>query len=66
MRKLSAQQLSHRRADAFARMPALRGAWLDELEHAEATQAFLGARQNYPLLAGQQTNLYKCFLPQPG
>ena len=52
LRKLSAKQLSDRRADAFARMPALRGAWLDELEQAEATQAFLGARQNYPLLAG--------------
>ena len=64
LRKLSAKQLSDRRADAFARIPALRGAWLDELEHAEATQAFLGARQNYPLLTGQQTNLYKCFLPQ--
>jgi len=27
-------------------------------------QSFLNAYQNYPSLKGQQTNLYKCFLPQ--
>ena len=27
-------------------------------------QSFLNAFQNYPDLKGQQTNLYKCFLPQ--
>ena len=43
---------------------SLREVWLAELERAEATQRFLNARQNYPLLVGQQTNLYKCFLPQ--
>jgi len=26
-------------------------------------QAFLNAQQNYPLLKGVQTNLYKCFMP---
>ena len=25
--------------------------------------AFLNAMQNYPLLKGQQSNLFKCFLP---
>ena len=64
LRRLSAKQLTDLRAAAFDRRPALRSAWLDELEEAEATQAFLNALQNYPLLAGQQTNLYKCFLPQ--
>ncbi len=64
LRKLSAKQLTDLRAAAFKRSPALRGAWIDELEEAEATQAFLSARQNYPVLAGQQTNLFKCFLPQ--
>ena len=43
--------------------PDLRNAWLGELEQAEATQSFLSARQNYPLLVGHP-NLYKCFLPQ--
>ena len=64
LRRLSAKQLTDLRTAAFDRSPALRGAWLDELEEAEATQAFLNARQNYPLLAGQKANLYKCFVPQ--
>ena len=43
--------------------PDLRDVWLAELEEAEATQNFLSARQNYPLLV-EHPNLYKCFLPQ--
>ena len=43
---------------------SVRDIWLAELEQAEATQGFLSATQNYALLAGQKTNLYKCFLPQ--
>ena len=30
----------------------------------EDVQNFLNANQNYPELAGQKANLYKCFLPQ--
>ena len=56
LRRFSAKDLTDLRADAFDRSPILRSAWLDELEEAEATQAFLNARQNYPLLTGQQTN----------
>ena len=41
----------------------LRDVWLAELEQAEATQSFLSARQNYPLLV-EHPNLYKCFLLQ--
>jgi hypothetical protein len=63
IRKLSATQLTTLRADAFDRFPGLQAAWTAELEEAEATQAFLNAVQNYPLLKGVQTNLYKCFLP---
>ena len=64
LRRHSATEITALRDDAFDRRPGLRHDWLAELEQAEATQAFLNARQNYPLLAGQQTNLYKCFLPQ--
>ena len=64
LRKLSAARITELRDDAFVRNPDLRDAWFTELENAEATQTFLNARQNYPLLAGLQTNLYKCFLPQ--
>ena len=64
LRKHSATEMTALRGEMFQRYAGLREAWLAELEEAEATQAFLNARQNYPLLAGQQTNLYKCFLPQ--
>ena len=64
LRKLSPATVTELRDDAFERHPGLRDAWITELENAEATQTFLNARQNYPLLVGQQTNLYKCFLPQ--
>src|SRR5262249_17878180 len=37
--------------------------WTAELEEAEASQNYLNAQQNYPLLRGMQTNLYKCFMP---
>ena len=64
LRKHSATEITALRDETFQRYGGLREEWLRELEEAEATQAFLNARQNYPLLAGQQTNLYKCFLPQ--
>ena len=43
---------------------SMRDVWLAEMEQAEATQGFLSATQNYALLVGQKTNLYKCLLPQ--
>ena len=64
LRGHSATEISALRDEAFVRQARLRSAWLTELEEAEATQTYLNARQNYPLLAGQQTNLYKCFVPQ--
>ena len=64
LRKHSATEITALRGEMFERYDGLREAWLAELEGAEATQGFLNAGQNYPLLAGQQTNLYKCFLPQ--
>ena len=63
VRKISASDLAQLRAEAFAQFPGLQADWLQELEEAEGTQAFLNAVQNYPLLKGVQTNLYKCFMP---
>lgn len=63
IRKISASDLARLRADAFAQYPGLQADWTCELEEAEGTQNFLNAVQNYPLLKGVQTNLYKCFLP---
>ena len=64
LRKVSAKDVTELRGSAFHRYEGLQGAWLDEMEEADATQAFFNGVQNYPLLKGQQTNLYKCFLPQ--
>ncbi|WP_141025137.1 hypothetical protein, partial [Salmonella enterica] len=52
------------RADTFNAIPALEDAWRSEYEGCEGMQNFLNAQQNYPVLRGVQTNLYKCFLPQ--
>ena len=64
LRRHSASEIAALRGDAFTRYPGLLDNWRTELEQADATQTYLNARQNYPSLAGQQTNLYKCFLPQ--
>ena len=63
IRKLNATELARSRTEAFAAFPKLQAEWTAELEEAEATQNFLNGVQNYPLLKGVQTNLYKCFLP---
>ena len=64
LRGYSASDLTKLRNRAIEKNEGLRESWFDELEQAEAAQAYLSAEQNYPLLAGQKTNLYKCFLPQ--
>jgi len=63
IRKFSASDLTKLRAEAFERFPNLQADWTAELEEAEGTQNVLNAVQNYPLLKGVQTNLYKCFMP---
>ncbi|RHW21390.1 class I SAM-dependent DNA methyltransferase [Pseudomonas jilinensis] len=64
LHKLSAKQLTDEREAAFERSPQLQQAWFAELAEAEGSQAFLNATQNYPQLAGQKANLYRCFLPR--
>lgn len=63
VRKVSASDLAKLRAQAFEDFFGLQAAWTAELQEAEGTQNFLNAVQNYPLLKGVQTNLYKCFMP---
>ena len=64
LRSFSANQLNNLRAQALSEYPNLRADYFAEFEQAEGTQNFLNAQVNYPLLAGQKANLYKCFLPQ--
>ena len=63
IRKLNSTEIANLRAEAFAEFKGLQASWTAELEEAEATQSFLNAAQNYPLLKGMKANLYKCFLP---
>jgi hypothetical protein len=63
VRKLSAKDTMDAREAVFAAIPAARADYIGECAAQEGTQAFLNAVQNYPLLKGVQTNLYKCFLP---
>ncbi len=60
---MSASDLAKEALTAFKTFKGLQDAWTAELEEAQSTQKFLNAVQNYPLLKGVQTNLYKCFLP---
>ena len=63
LRKFSAAKLNNLRADTLSRFD-LKSDYLSAFEDADGTQNFLNGYQNYPVLKGIQTNLYKCFLPQ--
>ncbi|MBL7173111.1 MAG: hypothetical protein ISS68_09770, partial [Desulfobacteraceae bacterium] len=63
VRKFSASRLNELRQETLERFN-LRSAYLAAFEEADGTQNFLNAVQNYPVLKGTQSNLYKCFLPQ--
>lgn len=63
IRKLSAKETADQRADVFALTPAAQADYVTECVSTEGLAEFLNAVQNYPLLKGQQSNLYKCFLP---
>lgn len=63
IRKLSAKQAADQREAVFAVMPQARADYLSECVATEGMGVFLNSIQNYPLLRGQQNNLYKCFLP---
>ncbi|MBK3433430.1 class I SAM-dependent DNA methyltransferase [Pseudomonas fluorescens] len=63
IRKLSASDTAKQREEVFAALPLARTDYLNECVATEGMGAFLNATQNYPLLKGQQSNLFKCFLP---
>ncbi|MCD8364038.1 MAG: class I SAM-dependent DNA methyltransferase [Lachnospiraceae bacterium] len=63
VKKLSATETTHHRDDALADEKT-RNLYFNEYESMAGQQNFLNAYQNYPDLKGQQTNLFKCFLPQ--
>ncbi|MYL28158.1 MULTISPECIES: class I SAM-dependent DNA methyltransferase [Halomonadaceae] len=64
IRKMTAPQLAALREETFEQIPALKQGWTNEFVENEGTQNFLNAEGNYPQLAGQKANLYKCFVPR--
>lgn len=64
LRNFSANKAEQLRDAIFAKDPAIQHLWLAEYVETAGTQNFLGDLSNYPVLQGQKTNLYKCFLPQ--
>jgi len=62
VKKLSATQITHERENVLKNNTA-RVMYFAEYEALSGQQGFLNAIQNYPDLKGQQTNLFKCFLP---
>lgn len=63
VKNLSANQTTFHRAEVLKDIET-RNMYFSEFEAIAGQQGFLNAIQNYPLLLGQQTNLFKCFLPQ--
>ena len=61
IRKTSAPQVRVKLVDYLGNVEH-RQTFEQELRESESTASFLRSYQNYPLLAGQQTNLYKCIL----
>ncbi|MDR2561942.1 MAG: hypothetical protein LBC63_09265 [Holophagales bacterium] len=63
IKNLTATQTTRERASALEDENTNK-LYFSEYESQSGFQSFLNAVQNYPELRGQQTNLYKCFLPQ--
>ena len=62
LRGYSAPQMNSLREELFTQRPGLRNAYLAEYVEFAGLQNFLNAAQNYPLLQGSSSNLYKCFV----
>ena len=63
IRDLDVSKIKEYRSEAFEYNFA-RNSYFSEYESINGELSFLNATANYHVLAGQQTNLYKCFLPQ--
>jgi type I restriction-modification system DNA methylase subunit len=63
IKEFSATKTAQKRSEELSDLPT-RNIYFSEYESMSGTQNFLNAIQNYSVLKGQQTNLYKCFLPQ--
>ena len=63
IRNLSANKIDRQRELTFEKYVSLENEYLGEYITQSGTLNYLNSFQNFPLLKGVQTNLYKCFLP---
>ncbi len=64
LRKHSAQDVRAQREHITESVKGCKESLLSHIIVHEGLQSFFNSSQNYPLLELQQTNLFKCFLPQ--
>jgi len=62
IRKMNASELARNRNALFLRHPSIRAPWLEEFCEQAGMQSFYNGIQNYRLLKGVKTNLYKIFI----
>lgn len=62
VKKLSASDIAKERTEALNNSKTYE-MYMNEYESMSGIQNFLNAVENYEALKGQQTNLYKCFIP---
>lgn len=62
IRRMSAPDMRRKLDDLFLSNANIKDLYYSEETENVCSGVFLNARQNYPLLIGQQTNLYKCIL----
>lgn len=62
VKKLSASDIAKERTEALKNSKTYE-MYMNEYESMSGIQNFLNAVENYEALKGQQTNLYKCFIP---
>lgn len=63
VKQLNASETSSLR-DTVLRTDVNRNLYISEYELMSGQQHYLNSSQNYKILSNQQTNLYKCFVPQ--
>lgn len=62
IRKVSAPEARKMRDNLFEQIPSMEELYRSEEIDTVCSSTFMNAKCNYPLLEGQQTNLYKCVL----
>lgn len=62
IKKYSASQINSERIEMLSTKERM-DLYLSEYSKTSGTQNYLNAEQNYSILSGMKTNLYKCFIP---